>query len=297
VEDAQVTTVVELISATDTIAFHPTPDVTGWVYNNATLKAWYKLPTADPKLSKRPNAHGAYSPGRIFTGAALPIVNGQYYGANATEALVARNRLNAMFSDGNSVTMRVTDELGATTREVWLVEVDDDFLYDFSHFPFDVALVSPDPRRYGQTISDSDGMPSAGSGLVWDLGTAGSGLFFDWGTEGTLGQVSFTNTGTTATLPRIEVAGRFLSGFRVTEIETGRELIYTRATSTSDVISLDSRTSMATNLNGGGDVTSFLSSRDWFSIPAGATRRYQINPLGAVSGSPTITLYAAPASM
>lgn len=288
-------TIVELISATDSIVFYPTPDLNGWVYNNSTLNRWYKLASAKAKVNKRPNAHGAYGLGQIFTGEANPIISGQYYGTSALDALIQRNRLNSFFSDGQSVTMRVTDELGPTTREVWLLDVDDAFEHDFSHFPFDLVTVAPDPRRYGPLVTDTEGMPSTGSGLVWNLGTSGSGLYFDWGTPGILGQVEFTNTGGSASSPRIEVGGpgAFAAGFRVTEIETGRELIFTQSTNLGDVIVFDSRTQRATLA--GGDVTKYLASRDWFTVPAGATRRYQINPLGAVSGAPTINLYASPA--
>lgn len=289
---------VELISATDAITFSATPDVSaGWVYDNETLDAWYELPSTDPKLSKRPNAHGAYGLGQVFAKEARPIVTGQYYGASSVDALAQRNRLNALFSEGFPVTMRVTDELGVWTREVWLLEASTRFRYGFDHFPFDLSLVAPDPRRYGPVTSDTDGMPSSGSGLVWNLGAAPSGLFFDWGTAGTPGRVEYTNTGTATTYPRIEVggAGSFAAGFRITEIETGRELTFNRATNTGDVIIFDSRTQRATLAQG--DVTAFLSSRDWFSIPGGETRRYQINPLGSVTGSPTITIYAASASM
>lgn len=291
-------TTVELISPTDAITFAAAPDAAGgWVYNNSTLDAWYALPSTDPKLSKRPNAHGAFGLGQIFAKEARPVVNGQYYGVSTADALAQRNRLNALFADGKPVIMRVTDELGATTRQVWLLDASTSFRYDFSHFPFDLALVAPDPRRYGVTTSESDGMPSAGSGLVWNLGTAVSGLFFDWGSAGVLGQVEYTNVGISTTYPRIEVggAGAFDVGFRITEIETGRELIFNRSTNLGDVIVFDSRTQRATL--GQGDVTAFLSSRDWFAIPAGETRRYQINPLGSTSGSPTITIYAAPAYM
>lgn len=291
-------TLVELVSPTDTIAFGAAPeDGSPWVYNNATLDAWYALPEADPKVSKRPNAHGAYNLGQVFTKEHRPVVNGQYYGASAADALAARNRLNAMFSDGKPVTMRVTDELGTTSRQVWLLEASTSFRYDFSHFPFDLALIAPDPRRYAPASPVSDGMPSAGSGLVWNLGTAGSGLYFDWGTVGTAGQVTFTNTGNAVTLPRLEVGGPggFDAGFRVTEVETGRELVFTRPTNDGEVIVLDSRTQRATLA--AGDVTAFLSKRQWFAIPAGETRRYQINPLGSVTGAPTITLYAAAAYM
>lgn len=292
------TTIVELITPTDTISFGPAPEPgSPWVYNNDTLDAWYALPAVDAKVTKRPNAHGAYGLGQIFTKEHRPILNGQYYGENVTDALRARARLNAIFRDGRSVTMRVTDELGATTREVWLIESAPTFHYDFSHFPFDLVFVAPDPRRYGPTESASDGMPGGGTGLFWNLGTAPSGLFFDWGVAGTAGRVSYTNAGSATTYPRIEVGGpgAFSAGFRVTEIETGRELTFERSTNDGEVVVLDSRTKRATI--GSGDVTAFLSSRDWFSIPAGATRRYQINPLGAVTGSPTITIYAAPATL
>lgn len=292
------TTTIELVSASDTIALTPTPEAPrAWVYNNVTLDSWYALPNTDLNLSKRPNAHGAYGLGKTFVKEHRPVVNGQYFGESAADALVARGRLNALFADGASITMRVTDELGTTTREVWLLEVSTTFRYDFAHFPFDLVLVAPDPRRYGPTESASSGMPSAGSGLVWNLGTAPSGLFLDWGTPGETGQVAFTNTGTATSFPRIEVggAGSFLAGFRVTEVETGRELTLQRATNFGEVIVLDSRTKRATM--GEGDVTAFLSSRDWFSVPAGARRRYQVTPLGGVVGSPTITIYAAPATL
>lgn len=291
-------TTIDLISATDQITFLPAPSPeNGWVYDNEALDRWYELPDIELKLSKRPNAHGAYDPGQLFAREHRPILPGQYFGTTAADALAQRERLNAFYSDGNPITMRVNDESGSTTRVVRVLEVSPLFKHDFSHFPFDMSLVAVDPRRYGAQVSDSTGMPSAGSGLVWDLGTAPSGLFWDWGTVGVSGQVTITNSGKTSTLPRVEVGGpgAFDAGFRITEVETGRALIYSRATSYNDLLVLDSRTMRATL--GEGDVTTFLTSRQWFEIPAGETRRYQINPLGSTSGNPTMTVYAFPASM
>lgn len=289
-------TIIELVSATDTIAFYPTPDVNGWVYDNVTLDEWYALAEVDAKLNKRPNAHGAYGLGQTFTKEHRPILSGQRYDTDPANALRARQRLSALFSDGNALTMRVTDELGATTRTVWLLDLDAPFRYGFDHFPLDLVFVAPDPRRYGDPIIvGPEGMPSAGTGLVWNLGTAVSGLYWDWGTAGTLGQLTVTNTGGATTFPRLEVggAGGFDVGFRITEVETGRELTVVRVTNPGEVIVLDSRTQRA--YLGAGDITGSLSSRDWFSIPAGQSRRYQINPLGSVTGSPTMTLATAPA--
>lgn len=289
-------TIVELSSGTDTIVFYPDPSVNGWVYDNDTLDAWYRLADTDPKVNKRPNAHGAYGLGQVFTKEARPVIAGQYYGASSADALAARQRLSAMFNDGRPVLITVRDELVDTSRQAWLVDLDAPFRYDFSHFPLDVAFISPDPRRYGATAAiGPEGMPSGSSGLVWNLGTAPSGLFFDWGSEGTLGQVSYTNTGGATTHPRIEVggAGGFVGGFRITEVETGRELTVVRDTNPGEVIVLNSRTERATL--GAGDITGDLTARQWFAVPAGATRRYQITPLGSIIGTPTMTLYAAPA--
>tara|TARA_B100000700_G_scaffold110520_3_gene124537 strand:- start:5932 stop:6810 length:879 start_codon:yes stop_codon:yes gene_type:complete len=289
-------TIVELISDMDSITFAADPvTADGWVYDNVTLNAWYRLPETDPRLAKRPNAHGAYGLGQVFTREHRPVLVGQFYGTTPTLALVARQRLSSMFADGQAIRMRVTDELGTTERTVWLLDLVAPFQYGFDHFPFDISLVAPDPRRYGSETSDGTGMPTAGSGLTWPLGSAVSGLFWDWGTEGTIGQVSFANGGVAPTLPRIEIgdAGGFANGFRVTEVETGREIVFERDTSIGDIVVLDSRTQRATI--GAGDVSAFLSKRQWFLIPPGATRRYQVNPLGGTSGTPTMTLYAASA--
>lgn len=290
--------VVTLTTTTDEIVFYAEPNATGFVYDNETLQRWYNPAKIVANVDKRPNAHGAYGLGQLFTEEHRPLITGQYYGTSSIDAKRARERLVSAFSEGFPVSIAVTDEEGVTTRRAaWLVDYDAPFDADFAHFTFDIEFIAPDPRRYGATESSSTGLPTPGSGLVWNLGTAPSGLYFDWGTAGSLGQLSVTNGGGAATNPRIEVggAGAFLAGFRVTEIETGRELILERPTDFGDVVVLDSRTQRAT-LNGG-DISRFLVSRDWFEIPAGATRRYQINPLGATSGAPTMTIYTASASL
>jgi hypothetical protein len=291
-------TIVQLTSSSDTMTFHATPDVNGWVYDNVTLDKWYAQAKVSVDVRKRPNAHGAYDLGTTDLEAHEPVITGQYYGASPLLALQARDRLARMYNDGDSVIMSVTDELGTTSREVWLIDRFAPFRADFSHFPFDLAFVAPDPRRYGAVTGASEGMPTPGSGLVWNLGTAGSGLYFDWGTAGVDGIVSVENTGSAASPPIIHVggAGGFESGFRVTEIETGRELTLALTTVAGDIVSLDSRTQSATLL-GGGDVSRFLTSRKWFEIPAGATYRYYIAPLAGVTGAPTMTVYIAPATL
>lgn len=287
------TTTVELVSSADSLTFYPTPDVNGWVYDNATLDAWYALPDVDAQVEQRANAHGSYDLGQVFTKEAVPIIAGQFFGASATAALLARRRLSAFFMDGMPVTIRVTDELGVQTRAAQLVDFDAPFRYGFDHFKLDMVFIAPDPRRYGPALTVGPvALPSASSGLTYPITYPRS-----YGSAGSSGQVSFTNTGLGTTYPRILVggAGAFVTGFVVTEIETGRELRYLRDTTFGEIVELDSRTQRAT-LNGG-DVTGALASRQWFSVPAGTLRRYQINALGSVTGAPTLTLTASPAEL
>lgn len=265
-----------------------------WIYDNDSLTSWLALADIEVKLSSRPNAHGAYDVDQLFATEHRTTIDGQFYGSSTTEAAEARNRLHAMFNDGRPIILAVTDELGSTYRTVTLITCDTPWKLD-THFTFHVVLVAPDPRRYGPAQVDEDGMPVGSSGLVWNLGTAPSGLYFDWGTPGTLGQVEFTNTGAAVSSPIIETGGpgTLPGGFRVTEIETGRELTIGITIAAGDVLRLNSRTRRAT-LNGA-DVTRFMTARKWFTVPSGVTRRYQITPLAGFTGSPTIKITGSPA--
>lgn len=285
---------MQLVSPTDSILLTG-DDIGGkWIYDNPAMASWLALAEVEVKLSKRPNAHGTYDIDQLYTAEHRTEIPGQFYGDSTLDAATARNRLNALFNDGRPIMLVVTDDLGSTFRVVTLVDQDAPWKLD-THFTFTITLVATDPRRYGPAQIDEEGMPVGSSGLVWNLGTAPSGLFFDWGTPGTDGQVVFTNTGAAVSSPLIEVggAGAFPGGFRVTETETGRELTLAYETGLGDRVRLNSRTHRAT-LNGG-DITRFMTSRKWFTVPAGETRHYQITALAGYTGSPTIKITGSPA--
>lgn len=164
-----------------------------------------------------------------------------------------------------------------------------------------VIFRTPEAANFANDIFYLDNVlfgPNPG-GTYFDGNTATSGTatrFWEWGTIANLGQLTVTNTGNTSSSPTITVGagGRFVSGFQVVEVETGRVLSYAVGTSSNDQVTLNNRTRRAT-LNGGGDVTGNLVIRQWFSVPPGASRRYQLVTLGAVSGTPTFSINAAAA--
>jgi hypothetical protein len=287
--------IIQIDSPLDSVTFTGTNIAGGFIYDNKTLAAWYRLPTPAVKLNKRPNAHGTYKPDQIFTGEARIPFSGKFFGSYAGAADDARNRLAALFSDGFPVMVTVTDSRGPSSRLCFVTDYQPEWMPD-ENFSYDLELAAPDPRRYGTLKTPSTGLRTESSGLVWPLGTAPSGLFWDWGTPGNSGRVSFANLGNTTSYPAFIVGagGSLTNGFVITEVPTGRTLIYPVDTA-GGAIRLDSRTGRATV--GSSDVTGNLSRAEWFAVPRGAIYEYQFATLGATTGAPTMQLNGADASL
>lgn len=300
-------TTIVLDSATDSITFTPTgadvdifgaaPLAGAYLYRDESLDSWYALPKPEVALAKRANAHGMFGLGQVWTAESTPTIIGRYHGMSHDDAVFARERLSAMFNDGNPIIMRVADVLGTTSRTVWVADFAPDWTATDT-FEFEMALVAPDARRYGALItSPGTGLPTAPSGLVWPLGASASGLFFDWGTAGTPGTIELSNPGNATAYPTVYVGGNsgaFPDGFRVSEVETGREMVFPYPVPAGTVIAINNRTRRVTQ-DGGGDVTEILSKREWFSVPSKKSRTYLISTLGNVSGAPTFRATMMPA--
>jgi hypothetical protein len=285
---------ITIASSTDAITMTGSDIGAGFIYDNESLSAWFALPDIDVRLNKRPNAHGTYTPDRLFANEHRIPMSGSYFGASALAAAIARNRLSAMFNDGTPVSITVTDDLGPTARIGFLVAFDPEWMHD-GHFRWALEFAAPDPRRYGTAVAASTALATASSGLVWPLGSGSS--FWDWGTAGTTGRIAFTNTGNTTTYPLLTVGagGQLPNGFEVVEVNTGRTITYAGPAGDGGLVVLNSRTQRAT-VNGG-DTTDYLTRAEWFAVPKGATYEYQFISLGGQTGAPTLANLAAPAYM
>lgn len=288
---------VILASDTDTVTLYgDDPYASGFTYRNDTLTSWYELADVEASVEARPNDVGAFGWERVYAGAAKPQIVGTFWGSSLAEAADARNRLTGLYANGTPIMMTVIDERGTYSRSVNVVAAT--VPWDATAvFEFTLGTVAVDPRRYGVQQVFTTGAPTPSSGLTWPLGTASSGRYFDWGTVGVSGTVSFTNAGNAQTLPAFTVGnGQINGGFRITEIETGRELTYAFDVSASDAIRLDSKTKTVT-INGSGAYSQRLSSRRWPFVPAKATRTYLFTPLGAITGAPTMSVAVATADL
>jgi hypothetical protein len=149
---------------------------------------------------------------------------------------------------------------------------------------------APDHRKYGPSLLPQTGLRSAGTGVVPPF------VFpLSFGSPGSGGSVSFTNTGTANTEPVFTVSGALSAGFQITWVETGQHLTYSFPVGSDLVIDCGAGTATTQ----GQDRTVYLTQRDWFSVPAGATATFQIAALGGETGTSnpgfTFTAQVAPA--
>lgn len=153
-----------------------------------------------------------------------------------------------------------------------------------------LQFYAPDPRMYGLSSTLRTTLRTGGTGLSYPLAYP-----LDYGTTGAGGQVSFTNSGTTATEPVFTISGALSQGFQITWVETGQHLTYSFPVGSDLVIDCGAGTASTQ----GQDRTVYLTSRDWFSVPSGATATFQIAALGGETGTTnpavTFTALVAPA--
>lgn len=90
----------------------------------------------------------------------------------------------------------------------------------------------------------------------------------DFGTATSDGIARLTNHGTAESPVRLTVHGPADNGFTITQLETGRKLVYTAPVLDGQRVVLDSRTGTV-KLNGYADRAAFLVRRDWITLAGG----------------------------
>lgn len=264
-------------------------------FHLSKLVGWYDAPPTRFDAEDRPQGDGKFRQKRVFRSARVVSVEGSWSGTTLEEAYRAREQLMAVQADGAESLFSVTDVLGTKSASVSLAAAptaDDGLFQPYFKFAFDV--VAPDPVKYGLAKSDSTGVPTPSSGLVWPLGPGTP--YFNWGTSGNAGQISLTNSGTARSWPSLTVGGGLGGGFILTWVPTGDQLIYSGPVPDGSSVNLNARTGRAT-MNGASDVTGFLTTSNWWSLAPGQTGLVQFTPVGAVTGTPTLTGAVAPGSL
>jgi hypothetical protein len=83
-------------------------------------------------------------------------------------------------------------------------------------------------------------------------------------------------------------------GVRLRRVETGETVQLDFPVLDGQAVVFDSSANRAT-LDNQSDMTGYLTVDDWFDAPPGEITTVQFEPLGDITGDPTLTLEASPA--
>lgn len=141
---------------------------------------------------------------------------------------------------------------------------------------FKIDLYAPDPNIYGpsQTVTLSGHVGTGG--ITYDIGYP-----IDFGVTATQ-QVQFlSNNGNNEAWPTFTVTGDYFSGFSITD-NLGNYITYTGPVTSKSPVTVDSLAGYAVQNNS--DRSTYLSKRDWFSIPPQGSIQPSFLPNGTVYG-------------
>lgn len=260
----------------------------------ARLTGWWDAPQVRRRANDRPQADGAYGSAKNWRAGRTVGVEGSYVGTNMADTYEVMDRLAALQSSGVASVFRVTEPFGSKQIVAELANgptLPDQIYQPFFTFAFDVF--APDPLRYGDAVTSVAGVPMSGGGLLFPLGTTPT-AYWDFGADGQSGRASGSNPGKARTYPTIAVTGGLELGFVITDVTTGQVVRFDRPVPLGSTVTINQRTGRA-SIDGQGDVSGFLTSRDFFSVGPGETHLFQFSPLGAVTGTPQAFFYTSPA--
>lgn len=157
---------------------------------------------------------------------------------------------------------------------------------------YQAVVKCPDPFKYGPTQTATTGLPTEGSGgLAFPLfGTTGK---LEFGTPGNPGQVTLANPGTADAWPTFTITGPALGGIVLSDVATGREIVYTGDIPSSGVLLIVDSSSGRATLNGS-DRTGQLTVKQWWPVPAGGSSTVQFSTLGAAGQAGTLAAAVSP---
>jgi hypothetical protein len=260
-----------------------------WTYQS--LSGWWDPAPLRDRMVDRAAADGSFDAPPLRTARVITLT-GQVRGASRSSVAAAADRLSGLMGS-NLGTFTVLDpDLGTRSVRCRLTGTPqmDASALGAGLVRWQWMFKAPDHRKYGPALTSRTTLRTAGTGLAFPIGSP-----MDFGTVGSGGSVVFTNTGTAATEPVFAISGALSQGFQITWVETGQHLTYSFPVGSDLVIDCGAGTATTQ----GQDRTVYLTQRDWFSVPAGATGTFQIAALGGETGTSnpgfTFTAQAAPA--
>lgn len=260
----------------------------GWGLQDIT--DWLSLTSTKAELMERPQAHGAFDPGTDWRSGGVYTLTLAYIGDSVADLEAAIMELTSLGGIDSLLSCDVTLGGITTHRMVEIASIDVPSHHMLSRLSnIQVDLKAPDPFAYGDSVSVSTGLPARGGGLAFPLAFP-----VNFGVPGVEGRVRFTNSGTAPAPVTMMVSGGLSEGFQLKRVETGDLITFRRPVAPTDVVTLNTADGTAF-LNGSSPVSGFLTDDDWWLVGKKETCTVQFTALGDVTGSPSLSMTAAPA--
>lgn len=169
------------------------PDGDGSVWLITDIKGWYETPPTDDGVERFSGRHGGV---RVptFYGPRQIIMSGVCIATSTTNALTSRDKLGSLMVSIQSVRGRILAYEGSDTRRSEVYAAGPARMSPpngSKHFEFEIPLVAPDPRKYGDLVTETRGTPGGGE----NFSVTNSGNIETWPTYEVVqaGTVSVTN--------------------------------------------------------------------------------------------------------
>lgn len=279
-------------SQLDIRATEDTANLDGVLCGLINHDGWINGPGVRRSKTPRLWAHGDFTERGWRTGRLITLT-GHIRTSTRAEAAAFTDRLAEQFAEGSFGRFTFDDpDLGSRWAEVALESEPKANWSQPTRIDWQLELYAADPRKYGQKTAGSTGVPGDGGGLGYDLYTIGSTGVLDYGAAGSPGTVNLTNTGTADTPTVHIITGACPLGFSITEIGTGRRLVYAGAVIPGQVIRLDSADGSVT-LDDDGDRSAQLVRREWVRLGKNQTGTWLFEAPGSTNALMTVEVTPA----
>ncbi|HET8581774.1 MAG TPA: hypothetical protein VFL65_00870 [Jatrophihabitans sp.] len=267
-----------------------TRDDDGVTWGLEKLSGWGS-PASTLSLTQKPRDHGAWGDGPAYLTPRVLAASGTIEAPTPALAWQAHDRLcRAVALDPVRLTVHEAE------RDRWcMVQRDDEVIPDWitdRAFEWSAQLVAKDPRKYGDPITATVGLPSSSGGLTWPVAWP-----IRWDASTTSGVLHIYNPGDipVPVKMRIDSGALPLDGPFIRHDGAGVELVLSSAYTLGAGSWLDVDTGRKWVLEGGtASRNGWIVKRGWFRLDPGPND-FIFGNAGAYTAAASLTLTATPA--
>lgn len=240
------------------------------------LEGWRGLTEARGDADNIPGGHGRFRRSKIVRESRVITLKAAIIADDPAGLDAACMRLESALAVGAGV-LRVATDAGIWERwvEIDTLDIDPDRGRRWTRCTID--MIAPDPRRYGpaQEIGPV-GLPVSVGGvrlpqrMPWNFGSVSEAS-----------RLVIQNSGSIPLAPEIEVSGGF-SRVAVVDVTAGRRLTLDRLVHETGSVVFDSYARRA--LGSAGDVTRWMTRKQWFEIAPGAAHEFRFEAVSPIGG-------------